>query len=84
MPDFAALLEELSRGYRLVLLSNVDRYYFEAIRHLHPELGYFATQLVSYEMGFSKPSTQAKRTIRQTRNGSSAKRSSASPTALIR
>ncbi len=59
MPGFASLLQELSRQYRLVLLSNVDRYYFEAIRSLHPELGYFATQLVSYEMGFSKPSAQA-------------------------
>lgn len=59
MPGFASLLKELSRQYRLVLLSNVDRYYFEAIRSLHPELGYFATQLVSYEMGSSKPSAQA-------------------------
>lgn len=59
MADFAQLLEELSNQFRLVLLSNVDRYYFEAIRPLHPELRHFAVQLVSYEMGFSKPSAQA-------------------------
>lgn len=59
MTDFASLLEELGGQSRLVLLSNVDRYYFEAIRRLHPELRHFAAQLVSYEMGFSKPSARA-------------------------
>lgn len=59
MPDFAQLLEELSNQFRLILLSNVDRYYFEAIRPLHPELRHFAVQLVSYKLGFSKPSAQA-------------------------
>ena len=59
MTDFAPLLEELSGQFRLVLLSNVDRYYFEAIRTHHPELRNFAVQLVSYEMGFSKPSEEA-------------------------
>ncbi len=59
MTDFAPLLEELSGQFRLVLLSNVDRYYFEAIRPHHPELRHFAVQLVSYEIGFSKPSQEA-------------------------
>jgi putative hydrolase of the HAD superfamily len=59
MPDFAPLLGALRDRYRLVLLSNVDRYYFEAIRHLHPELRHFDVQLVSFEMGYSKPSEQA-------------------------
>jgi putative hydrolase of the HAD superfamily len=59
MADFAPLLEELSGQFRLVLLSNVDRYYFEAIRPHHPELRHFSIQLVSYEMGFSKPSEEA-------------------------
>jgi putative hydrolase of the HAD superfamily len=59
MPDFAPLLGKLRDRYRLVLLSNVDRYYFEAIRHLHPELRDFDVQLVSFELGFSKPSEPA-------------------------
>ena len=59
MPGFASLLEELSGQFRLILLSNVDRYYFEALRPRHPELRHFAAQLVSFEMGCSKPSAQA-------------------------
>jgi HAD superfamily hydrolase (TIGR01509 family) len=59
MPGVAELIDELSVRFRLILLSNVDRYYFEAIRALYPELQHFAVQLVSYEMGFSKPSELA-------------------------
>jgi putative hydrolase of the HAD superfamily len=59
MAEFAPLLEELSGQFRLVLLSNVDRDYFEAIRTHHPELQHFSVELVSYKMGFSKPSEQA-------------------------
>jgi HAD superfamily hydrolase (TIGR01509 family) len=44
MAEFAPLLEELSGQFRLVLLSNVDRYYFEAIRIHHPELRHFSVQ----------------------------------------
>ena len=59
MPGVASLLEELSSTYRLILLSNVDRYYLEVVREHHPELGHFTTQLVSCEMGIAKPSTMA-------------------------
>ena len=53
------MLRELSKKHRLVLLSNVDRYYIEAIRNQHSELDHFAVQLVSYEMGAAKPSEAA-------------------------
>ena len=59
MPGVASVLRELSKKHRLVLLSNVDRYYFEAIRNQHSELDHFAVQLVSYELGAAKPSEAA-------------------------
>ena len=59
MPGVARMLQELSKQYCLVLLSNVDRYYLEVVREQHRELGHFAAQLVSCEMGVAKPSTEA-------------------------
>lgn len=38
MPGMADLVRTLSAHYRLALLSNVDRYYFEVVRARHPEL----------------------------------------------
>jgi putative hydrolase of the HAD superfamily len=59
MPGVAELLLELRGRYRLVLLSNVDRYYLEVIRDQHPELASFAVQLVSCELGLAKPAAAA-------------------------
>lgn len=59
IPGVAALLRELSSEFKLVLLSNVDRYYLEVVRKLHPELNCFSTQLVSCELGVAKPDKAA-------------------------
>lgn len=59
MPGVASMLRELSEKYRLVLLSNVDRYYFDVVRNQHRELDHFAVQLVSCELGAAKPSDTA-------------------------
>lgn len=59
MPGVASMLRELSGRYRLVLLSNVDRYYFDVVRNHHRELDHFAVQLLSCELGVAKPSDAA-------------------------
>ncbi|OYT90348.1 MAG: hypothetical protein CFE43_18775 [Burkholderiales bacterium PBB3] len=59
MPGIAGILRALSSRYRLVLLSNVDCYYLEVVRRQHPELSYFADQLVSCELGYAKPDDAA-------------------------
>ena len=55
MTGMASLVRELSLSYRLVLLSNVDKYYWEIVRQQHPELGLFSAQLLSWELGLAKP-----------------------------
>lgn len=55
MPGMAALVETLSRQHRLVLLSNVDRYYWEVVRSMQPELGLFDAVLLSCDLGVAKP-----------------------------
>ncbi len=55
MPGMAELLGKLSTTHRLVLLSNVDRYYFDVVRALHPELGCFEQCLLSCDLGLAKP-----------------------------
>jgi HAD superfamily hydrolase (TIGR01509 family) len=59
MPGMKDLLRLLSESYRLVLLSNVDRYYWEVMRHNHSELDYFSTYLLSWEQGVAKPEPEA-------------------------
>lgn len=59
MPGMKALLRSLSVSYRLILLSNVDRYYWEVIWHHHAELAYFSTYLLSWEQGVAKPEPEA-------------------------
>ena len=59
MPGVTSLLQELREEYRLILLSNVDRYYLEVVRERHRELDDFSVQLVSCELGAAKPSTEA-------------------------
>ena len=51
----AELVRALSEHYRLVLLSNVDRDYWQVVRQLHPELECFESLLVSCDLGMAKP-----------------------------
>ena len=55
IPGMAELVEALSRHYRLVLLSNVDRDYWRLVRAMHPELEHFEFLLVSCDLGRAKP-----------------------------
>ena len=55
LPGMAQILEQLSRSYRLFLLSNVDGYYWQTVRALHPELDYFSALFVSCNLGLAKP-----------------------------
>lgn len=58
IPGMAELVEDLSRHYRLVLLSNVDRDYWQVVRTMHPELEHFEALLVSCDLGRAKPDTE--------------------------
>ena len=55
MRGMAELLEELSKSFQLILLSNVDRYYWQVVARNHPELALFTKRLLSWEMGMAKP-----------------------------
>jgi HAD superfamily hydrolase (TIGR01509 family) len=59
MPGMAPLLERLSARYRLVLLSNVDRYYWPVVRAAHPELDFFGSLLLSCDLGVAKPEPES-------------------------
>jgi HAD superfamily hydrolase (TIGR01509 family) len=54
-PGMGELVRGLAQRYRLVLLSNVDRYYWEMLYACHPELGHFDVRLLSWELGAAKP-----------------------------
>lgn len=58
MPGMAELVRNLSSNYKLVLLSNVDGFYWEVVRAAHPELACFDSLLVSCELGLAKPDPQ--------------------------
>jgi HAD superfamily hydrolase (TIGR01509 family) len=51
----AELVERLARHYRLILLSNVDGYYWSVVRDAHPELAHFTSLLLSCDLGLAKP-----------------------------
>ena len=55
IPGVAELVGQLSAHYRLVLLSNVDRDYWRAVRDTQPELAHFESLLVSCDLGLAKP-----------------------------
>ena len=55
MPGMADLVTALSQHYRLALLSNVDRYYWEVVQSMHPELKCFDSLLLSCDLGLAKP-----------------------------
>jgi glucose-1-phosphatase len=50
-----SLLENLSKRYRLVLLSNTNPIHFEMIRAAYPHLKHFHELTLSYEVGALKP-----------------------------
>jgi HAD superfamily hydrolase (TIGR01509 family) len=49
------LLKSLSNSHRLVLLSNVDRYYWSEVQVLHPEVRHFHARVLSWEQAVAKP-----------------------------
>jgi putative hydrolase of the HAD superfamily len=49
----------LSVNYKLILLSNVDKYYWEVVSKEHPELEYFSAKLLSCNLGYAKPERKA-------------------------
>ena len=59
MPGMRELLRDLAGSYRLVLLSNVDRYYWDTVRASVPELENFHARALSFEEGVAKPERQS-------------------------
>ncbi len=55
MPGMLDVLEVLSKQCQLVLISNVDRYYWGSLRSTLLELKRFRHMVVSCEVGVSKP-----------------------------
>ena len=50
------LIEKLSKNYRLIILSDTNELHFEFIRQNFPILRFFDDFVVSYKVGFIKPS----------------------------
>ena len=65
IPAMAELVEALSGNYRPVLLSNVDRDYWQVVRAMQPELEHFELLLVSAELGVAKPDPEIFRHVCQ-------------------
>jgi len=59
MPGMKEALVALSNSCRLVLLSNVDMYYWQTVKASMPELAYFAAYVLSFEQGTAKPESSA-------------------------
>lgn len=59
MPGMRDLLYRLHGQCRLVLLSNVDRYYWPTVAATVPELGRFHACLTSFAQGVAKPHPEA-------------------------
>ncbi len=49
IPGMAELVKALTSNHKVLLLSNVDRYYWDAIRTAHPELECFDALLLSWQ-----------------------------------
>ena len=50
-----ALVEDLAKRYRLILLSNTNSLHFEMLRANYPILRHFHSLVLSYEVGAMKP-----------------------------
>lgn len=59
MPGIRRLLQNLAHQCELVLLSNVDRYYWPVVRTSLPELTSFRAIQLSFEQGVAKPEPEA-------------------------
>lgn len=59
MPGMRQLLQQLTGRCRLVLLSNVDPFYWPIVRDSIPELSHFGALSLSFENGFGKPDQRA-------------------------
>ena len=55
IPGMAELVKALTPNHKVLLLSNVDRYYWDAIRTAHPESECFDALLLSCDLGMAKP-----------------------------
>ena len=55
MPGMRDLIADLAVRHTLVLLSNVDQYYWQTIQNNHEELKYFSHLILSWEVGAAKP-----------------------------
>jgi FMN phosphatase YigB (HAD superfamily) len=51
-----AMIESLSRRYRLVLLSNTNPLHFDRLEQAYPILRHFERRVLSYQVGALKPS----------------------------
>ena len=69
LPGMAELVGALSGHYRLVLLSNIDRDYWQVVRRMHPELECFESLLVSCDLGMAKPDPEIFRHVSQLTGG---------------
>ena|SRR5437868_1410534 len=59
MPGMDNLLRELSQRYRLILLSNIDAYYWNNVYSDYEPLRSFERVLLSFELGVAKPDPEA-------------------------
>ncbi|QTN21521.1 HAD-IA family hydrolase [Rhizobacter sp. AJA081-3] len=59
MPGIRSLLRSLAGQCELVLLSNIDRYYWPVARASLPELEAFRAVQLSFEQGVAKPEPEA-------------------------
>jgi putative hydrolase of the HAD superfamily len=50
-----AMLREIARNYRMVLLSNTNAIHFAMVREKYPLLRHFHSFVLSYEVGAMKP-----------------------------
>jgi putative hydrolase of the HAD superfamily len=57
LPD-SLFVELKARGYRLILLSNTNSIHYEMARDQYSPLKYFDDAVLSYEVGFIKPSPE--------------------------
>lgn len=55
LPGMREAIRSLSRSCRLVLLSNVDKYYWSTVATTIPELALFDAHVLSWEVGTAKP-----------------------------
>jgi 2-haloacid dehalogenase len=63
MVGMRELVADLSARYRLVLLSNIDGYYWSVVRDSQPELKHFSSLFLSFELGLAKPDPEIFRQV---------------------